>query len=165
MNEVTTWFLEMRDRGAVRAPRQAQGLEVGECRVRQYPVNRFLYQFVGGAWQWRDKLTWSDEQWRAYAERPALRTWMALFAGSPAGYYELEQQGDGDVEIKYFGLAPAFIGRGFGGFLLGHALRSAWEWEGTRRVWVHTCSLDHPSALANYEARGMQIYASEVDPA
>jgi GNAT superfamily N-acetyltransferase len=165
VGEVTTWFLEMRDREAVRAPRQVPGLIVEECRIRQYPVNRFLYQFVGSAWQWRDKLGWSDQQWRAYAERPALRTWMALSEGSPAGYYELEQQGDGDVEIKYFGLAPAFIGRGFGGFLLGHALRSAWEWEGTCRVWVHTCSLDHPSALANYQARGMSIYASEVEPA
>ena len=100
-----------------------------------------------------------------YAERPALRTWMARSEGSPAGYYELERQDDGEVEIKYFGLAPAFIGRGFGGFLLGQALRSAWDWEGTRRVWVHTCSLDHPSALANYQARGMAIYDTEVDPA
>ncbi len=165
MTEVTTWYLEMCDPAALQAPGPPPGLDVEECRVRQYPVNRFLYQLVGNAWQWRDKLSWTDEQWRDYAERTALRTWMARSEGSPAGYYELERQDDGEVEIKYFGLAPAFIGRGFGGFLLGQALRSAWDWEGTRRVWVHTCSLDHPSALANYQARGMAIYDTEVDPA
>ena len=165
MAGVTTWYLEMRDKADVQAPAGADALRVEECRVRQYPVNRFLYQFIGNAWQWRDKLSWSDRQWREYAERPALRTWMALCDGSPAGYYELEQQDGGDVEIKYFGLAPAFIGRGFGGYLLGHALRSAWDWDGTRRVWVHTCSMDHPSALANYRARGMCLYDTEIDPA
>lgn len=162
MTGVTTWYLEMRDREAVCAPCLAPDLSVFECRVRQYPVNRFLYHLVGAAWQWRDKLSWSDEQWRSYAEREQLRTWLALGEGSPAGYYELEQQAGGDVEIKYFGLAPAFIGRGFGACLLGDALQSAWNWPGTRRVWVHTCSLDHPAALANYQARGMQIYHQTV---
>ena len=63
-----------------------------------------------------------------------------------------------DVEIAYFGLAPRFIGKGFGGYLLSHAIKSAWAWEGTRRVWVHTCTLDHPTALQNYKARGLEVY-------
>ncbi len=117
MSEVSVYYLEMRDRSALRASGPAPGLSIEECRVRQYPVNRFLYQFVGEAWQWQDKLSWNDQQWRDYAERDTLRTWLATRDGSPAGYYELEQQGD-EVEIKYFGLAPAFIGRGFGGHLL-----------------------------------------------
>lgn len=162
MTGVTVWYLDMRDREALRAPPAPPSLTVAECRVRQYPVNRFLYQFVGGAWQWRDKLSWSDQQWSNYVDRPTLRTWIALCEGSPAGYYELEQQDGGDVELKYFGLARAFIGRGLGGYLLGHALQSAWDWPGTHRVWVHTCSLDHPAALANYQARGMRIYREET---
>ena len=40
------------------------------------------------------------------------------------------------------------------------ALDDAWEVAG-RRVWVHTCSLDHPSALANYQARGFRIFDVE----
>jgi len=67
------------------------------------------------------------------------------------------------VEILYFGLAEAFFGQGFGGPLLTHALQSAWAWPGTTKVWVHTCSLDHPSALANYQARGLRIYREEVE--
>jgi hypothetical protein len=30
------------------------------------------------------------------------------------------------------------------------------------RVWVHTCTRDHPGALANYQARGMVIYKQEA---
>ena len=55
---------------------------------------------------------------------------------------------------------PAFIGRGLGGYLLGEGIARAWA-AGARRVWVHTCSLDGPAALANYEARGMVQYHVE----
>ncbi|HTE59553.1 MAG TPA: GNAT family N-acetyltransferase [Solirubrobacteraceae bacterium] len=79
-----------------------------------------------------------------------------------AGYYELRVGGDGirdDVEIAYFGLLPAFHGRGLGGALLEHALRRGFELGS--RVWVHTCSLDGPYALANYQARGLETYRVE----
>ena len=56
------------------------------------------------------------------------------------------------MEIAYFGLLPAFHGRGSGGALLEHALRRGFELGD--RVWVHTCTLDGPHALANYQARG-----------
>jgi GNAT superfamily N-acetyltransferase len=77
--------------------------------------------------------------------------------GSPAGYFELARGDDDEVQIAYFGLTPPFIGRGLGGVLLTQAIREAWHWDATR-VWVHTCNLDHPGALANYQARGMRIY-------
>jgi len=86
---------------------------------------------------------------------------VGYYDGSPAGYHELRQDDGDGVEIAYFGLLPAFIGRGFGGALLTHALDEAWRMEPTR-VWVHTCTLDHPAALANYQARGMKIYRVET---
>ena len=125
-------------------------------------MNRFLYQLVGAEWQWIDKLSWSDDQWRRFAEADDLRPWLALYRGSPAGYYELQRQDDGNVEIAYFGLAPGFIGKGFGGYLLSQAITSAWDWQGTERVWVHTCTLDHPGALNNYRSRGMTVYRTET---
>jgi len=76
--------------------------------------------------------------------------------GTPAGYFELERDGDA-VEIVSFGLLPAFIGRGLGKRLLDAAARRAWAL-GPQRVWVHTCSLDGPAALANYRGRGFEIY-------
>ena len=163
MFKVTTYYLEMKSAFALKGKGESKGLQVSECEIKQFQVNRFLYQFVGHTWQWIDKLSWSDEQWRAYAENDNLRTWIAYYKGSPAGYYELQQQDGSDVEIAYFGLAPKFIGQGFGGYLLSQAIQSAWQWPGTQRVWVHTCNLDHPSALQNYQARGMEIYRVETD--
>ncbi|AOS96033.1 hypothetical protein AUP74_00563 [Microbulbifer aggregans] len=158
---VITYYLEMNNRGQLRSKAQPPGLEVTEAELKEFRFNRYLYQLVGEPWQWVDKLTLSDQAWQEYAERDSLRTWVAYHRGSIAGYYELERQDDGSVQIAYFGLAPRFVGKGFGGFLLTHALESAWSWGDTDRVWVHTCTLDHPGALSNYQARGMQVFRTE----
>ena len=69
--------------------------------------------------------------------------------------YELLKDGS-DVQIAYFGLSRYFIGKGIGGYLLTQAIRSAWEQEGTKRVWVHTCSNDHPRALRTTNREGLK---------
>nr|WP_298171763.1 GNAT family N-acetyltransferase [uncultured Pseudomonas sp.] len=160
----TTYYLDMLYPEQVRAKSLPDDLLILECEIKQFQLNRFLYQLVGGPWQWTDKLNWTDQQWQALVESDNHRTWVAWHKGAIVGYYELLRDAQGAVEILYFGLVESFFGRGFGGLLLSHALQSAWAWPGTRRVWVHTCSLDHPSALANYQARGMQIYCEEVTP-
>ena len=154
---VTTWFLEMTSpTQLVQKPIPTPDFVIHECRQKHFAFNRFLYSYVGQPWQWADKLAWSDEQWRDYAENDNLRLWVGYYQGSPAGYFELQKVA-GDVEIAYFGLAPSFIGQGLGGALLSAAIAEAWDW-GAERVWVHTCSLDHPRALQNYQARGLQIF-------
>jgi GNAT superfamily N-acetyltransferase len=160
MNEIIT-YLEMTERSQLR-PRHTGDprFRVLEATVKQWQYNRFLYCLVGNDWTWHDKLTWTDEQWKEYSEAGNLRTWVAYYDGSPAGYFELDQQGD-EVEIVYFGLAPAFIGKGLGGALLTHAMEAAWSMD-PKRVWLHTCNLDHPAAIKNYQARGMVIYKTEV---
>lgn len=165
MPELTTYYLQMHSPDELIPATVAPGLQVIEATTKQFAFNRFLYSLVGGSWQWTDQLQWSDEQWRDYAEADNLRTWVAYEGGSPAGYFELQRQQGNAVEIRYFGLAPPFIGRGFGGHLLTCALREAWQWNQPDRVWVHTCSRDHPSALANYQARGMHCYLTERDSA
>ena len=162
MTAVTTYYLEMKSSSALKEKKQSNGLQIHECEIKQFQFNKFLYQLVGENWQWIDRLSWSDEQWKTYAENDNLRLWVAYHKGSPAGYYELQQEDGGDVEIAYFGLAPKFIGQGFGGYLLSQAIKSAWNWQGTKRVWVHTCTLDHPSALGNYKARGLEVYRTEA---
>lgn len=128
-----------------------------ETAVPQATFNQYLYTLVGQQWQWIDKQNWTDEQWRDHVLSGNLRTWVAYKGGTPAGYFELQQMGHGRVEILYFGLAPDFIGQGYGGPLLTEAIRQAWGW-GAERVTVQTCTLDHPGALANYQARGFTIY-------
>ena len=161
MAEVITTYLEMRSPEELRPQRCADvRFWIGEATVRQWQFNRFLYLEVGAGWAWKDKRAWSEEQWRAYVESDRLRTFGAYFEGAPAGYFELRREDEGGVEIVYFGLLPAFIGRGFGGALLTRAVEEAWRMS-PGRVWVHTCSLDHPAALANYQARGLRIYKVE----
>jgi GNAT superfamily N-acetyltransferase len=165
MTLVTTTYLEMRSPEELRAKRcEDPRFWIREATVRQWEYNRFLYALVGSPWAWRDKCPRSDEEWRDYVEAEGLRTFCAYHDGSPAGYYELRQDASRDVEIAYFGLAPKFIGRGFGGALLTSALEEAWRLQ-PGRVWVHTCSLDHPAALANYRARGMKAYKTETHEA
>lgn len=164
MTDLTVWHLQMEDASALNAKSQPEELQLREAEIKQYQLNRFLYQLVGQAWAWNDKNSWSDAMWRDYAEADNLRTWVAWCQGAPAGYFELGRQSDGAVEICYFGLAGKFIGRGFGGYLLSAALEQAWQWQASRVI-VNTCSLDHPSALANYQARGMVIYKTETNSA
>ncbi len=159
---VTTYHLEMRDPARLR-PKACPDprFRSVECTVKQGEYNRFLYQLVGHDWNWVERSPWSLDRWRQYAEADELRTWVGYVEGTPAGYFELQMQEGGSIEIRSFGLAPPFVGKGLGGPFLTGAIRSAWEWE-AKRVWVHTCTDDHPHALANYQARGMVLFKTEV---
>lgn len=160
----TTFFLEMKSPKELNFKPLPDQLTVVECEEPQYQFNRFLYELVGTDWEWGDLDHWTSDQWRALVESDQHRTWVAYHLGSIAGYYELYRPDGVNTEIRYFGLAPGAIGKGFGGALLSHAIKSAWGWSGTQRVWVHTCTFDHPSALANYVARGMRVYQEELAP-
>ena len=160
--EVTTIYLEMTAPSELR-PRRSEDprFTIREAVVPQWRVNRFLYALVGEQWDWVDKRGWSDQQWQDYVSSGSLRTFLAFLEGNIAGYYELSRDESGSVEIAYLGLAPQFIGRGLGAALLTDALEKAWTWD-AQRVWVHTCTLDHPAAVRNYEGRGMRVYDRQV---
>lgn len=165
MTAISVYYLQMLSVESLTESPAVDDLMVMEARQKNFRLNRFLYQLVGEDWQWRDKLALSDQAWRDSTEADNVRTWVAYCEGAIAGYYEMRRDDQCAVEIVYFGLAPDFIGRGFGSDLLCRAVRSAWGWTGTQRVWLHTCSLDHPHALANYQRRGFQLYSTEIEPA
>ena len=159
---MTIYYLEMTDPAQMPpSPRTVEAFEMKRSQIPYGALNRFFYQTVGAAWRWTDRLPWTERDWQAYAERPGLETWIGYVQATPAGYFELARQERSQVEIAMFGLLPPFVGRGVGGALLTAAIRRAWE-EGTQRVWLHTDSSDHPHALANYQARGMQVYKTET---
>jgi GNAT superfamily N-acetyltransferase len=123
---------------------------------------RSCYQTVGEAYHWRDRWNWSDAEIAAHLRQPEITLHVAAQRGQFAGWYELRRVPEDDsVEIAYFGLAPDAIGRGLGKHLLTCAVRDAWA-EGPSRVWVHTCTLDHPHALPNYLTRGFTTYRTET---
>ena len=94
-------------------------------------------------------------------EEPGREVYVLYLSGTPAGYAELDRGSPDDVEVCYFGLLPEFIGRGLGPYLLDWTIRRAWlppHGDGAERVWLHTCTLDHPKALATYQRAGFQVY-------
>jgi GNAT superfamily N-acetyltransferase len=163
MSAVTTWYLEQTAPEQLRRspPPPGPPAQLQRAEIPSPTLNRHFYAAVGTDWRWTDRLPWTLEQWRRHVERPDIQTWILYQAGTPAGYLELERAGTGDVQLAYFGLLPEFLGRQLGGWFLSESIARAWEWN-ARRVWVHTCSLDHPAALANYQARGMRIYQVET---
>jgi GNAT superfamily N-acetyltransferase len=156
---VTTWHLELLRREAFRPSTRPLRLRLERLVAPAPEFARFLYATVGEPYGWRDRLPWRGEQWLNRLADPAGELWVGYEEGAPAGYFELEIYRP-TVEILYFGLFPHAIGRGHGGPLLSAAVERAWTLGGGR-VYVHTCSLDHPSALPNYQARGFTIFRED----
>jgi GNAT superfamily N-acetyltransferase len=151
----------MRDRAALR-PRRSDDPAVRVERIHACSPSfwRYLYSEVGRRHHWVDRLPWTDDQIRDYLADPAVSLWLMSVGGAPAGYFELRKDGDGGIEIAYFGLLEDFIGRGLGGHLLTVAAERAWDLSPSR-VWLHTNTLDHPAALRNYQSRGFTIVRTE----
>jgi GNAT superfamily N-acetyltransferase len=118
---------------------------------------RYLYDAVGGPWTWTERRLMSDGALAAIVRDLRVEVLVLWVDGVPAGYAELDRRSPPDIELAYFGLIPEFIGQGLGRFLLDHAVRRAWSYE-PRRLWVHTCDLDHPRALGVYENSGFRVY-------
>jgi GNAT superfamily N-acetyltransferase len=151
-------------------PPRALPANVRVERAPRIPLGfyRYLYETVGAPWCWVDRRWMGDAELASLVHAEGVEVHVAYADGAPAGYVELDARAPGEVEIVYFGLVPAWIGRGLGGPLLDLAIARAWSLPGVTRVWVHTCSLDHPSARAAYERAGLVVYEAheheEWDP-
>lgn len=159
---IKVWHIEITDADSIPATKTntERPYELKQLTHPLPELSRFLYLAVGAKWYWYMRLTWTYQQWVEFLSRPGVVTWVAYVEGTPIGYFELETQPDSNVEISYFGLISEFIGQGYGRSLLEDAIRTAWALGG-KRVWLHTCTLDHPQALPNYLARGFQIFKEE----
>lgn len=160
---LTTWYLELSNPALLRpAPWPPLAWKLTPLAPPDWRFNRRMYLEVGAAWQWHDKRDWSDQQWQAHAAQPGLETWRLQLGQQTAGYAEL-LCGPQDTELLYFGLLPEQLGKRIGGAFLSQVLAQALSYG--QRVWVHTCNLDHPAALQNYQARGMALYRTETGAA
>jgi GNAT superfamily N-acetyltransferase len=163
--EVTRTYLELPAPAVFRA---AFG-EFPDVRIERVSdptpeLYRLCYQTVGRDFHWRDRWDWSDAEIRAHLAQPGIALHTATRGVALVGWYELRGvPEDRSVEIAYFGLFPEAIGSGLGKHLLSCAVRDAWASSPPpTRVWLHTCTLDHPAALPNYVARGFRPYKTEV---
>lgn len=162
---VTTWYLEMRVRPSATRP-DPPDVVLSALHERTAAAYRPLYDTVGAPWHWVDRRRMSDAA-LLEAISPAHVEIVVARAGTElVGYFELDRSVPGEVQLVYFGLAPAWIGRGVGLWFLERAVQRAWD-RGTHVVRVHTCSLDHPRALGTYERAGFvrvdEAYA-DFDP-
>ena len=129
---------------------------------KDFQLNKFFYKNIGKNCQWIDRLVWTDLKWTNYVSNKKLSTYVLKDKNEIAGYFEqLFNMDNKESEIAYFGILEEYFGKKLGGYLLSEALERSFAM-GSLRVWVHTCSLDHKNALANYLSRGMKIFKSEV---
>ena len=127
-----------------------------------FQLNKFFYKNIGKKHKWTDRLVWTEAQWIDYVSNKKIKTYILKYQNDLAGYFELIFHIDEkEVEIAYFGLLEEFQNKKLGSYLLSQAIKKSFN-NKVKRVWVHTCSLDHKNALKNYIARGMKIFKSET---
>ena len=127
-----------------------------------FQLNKFFYKNIGKNHHWVDRLDWTEKQWINYVSDKNVKTYVLKNEKDLAGYFELilHQEKD-EVEIAYLGLLKEYQNKKLGSYLLSAAIKNSFL-DNPKRVWVHTCSLDHKNALSNYVARGMKIFKTET---
>ena len=127
-----------------------------------FQLNKFFYKNIGKSHHWVDRLVWSEKQWLDYVSDKKVKTYIFKDGDELAGYFELILHTDkNEVEIAYLGLLEEYQNKKLGSYLLSAAIKNSFK-ENPKRVWVHTCSLDHKNALNNYIARGMKVFKTET---
>ena len=127
-----------------------------------FQLNKFFYKNVGKRHRWVDRLIWSEQEWIDYLSSSRVKTYVLKNKEDLIGFFELIfHQEDKEVEIAYFGILEEYQNKKLGSFLLSEAIKESFS-KNIKRVWLHTCSLDHENALKNYLARGMKIFKSEI---
>ena len=148
---VTT--LEMRQRPPLR-PMPASRLRLVRWAQPTPDRYRALFARVGAPWLWFSRLVMADAALVAILDDPHIAVHAVIdSAGIEVGMLELNVRHAGACEIAYFGLIPELAGQGHGRWLMAETLARAWT-KGIERVWLHTCTLDHPRALGFYRAQG-----------
>ena len=127
-----------------------------------FQLNKFFYKNIGKKHHWVDRLVWTEKQWIDYISNKNVKTYVLKISNDLAGYFELNIHPEkNEVEIAYLGLLEEYQNMKLGSYLLSNAIKNSFL-NKPKRVWVHTCSLDHKNALNNYIARGMKIFKTET---
>ena len=151
-----------------------------DCAPERY---RLLYRRIGAPWLWWSRLALDDAALVAIIHNPAVELYAVTDrARVEIGMLELDFRTDGACEIAFFGFVPKATGHGFGKWLMRRALQRAWlsgnsvekvrsvekVWSVEKvrpveKVWVHTCTLDDPGAVAFYTKQGFVPHARFVE--
>ena len=154
-------FLELRDINKLKFNSSKENKFLIKKIKPDFQLNKFFYKQVGKKHRWIDRLSWTDEKWINFISNKNLETYVISESEDLIGFFELLYNPHlNETEISYFGLLEEYIGKGIGGYALSEAIKKSFE-KNIKRVWLHTCTLDHPNALKNYIARGMRVFRKE----
>ena len=146
----------------IEAKKPLKNLHLEKIEPADLQLNKFFYKEIGKKHRWTDRLTWSNKNWTDYLNNSGVFTYILKNKEDLVGYFEqnnyLPQH---ECEIAYLGILEEYIGKKIGAYLLSQAIKKSFE-TGSKRIWVHTCSLDHKHALDNYLSRGMKVFKSEI---
>ena len=137
-----------------------EGYSIKLVEPVDFQLNKFFYKNVGKNHHWVDRLVWTEKQWTEYVSNKKVKTYILKKQDDLAGYFELILH-QNEIEIAYLGLLEEYQNKKLGSFLLSSAIKNSFS-KNSKRVWVHTCSLDHENALKNYLSRGMKIFKKET---
>jgi len=157
-------YLEMRERPRAPLTEAPPGLFFRRAERPDLNWYRNLYRAVGQDWLWFSRQRMSDEELARTIHDPRVDVYALSLNQEDKGLLELDRRTDSEIEIAYFGLTADLVGRGAGQYFMHQALAAAWAHH-PQRVWVHTCTLDHPRALAFYLKAGFVPYKRAVEVA
>ena len=162
-NQVKRNYLEIRSiNELVIAKKPDNNINLEKIHPQDFQLNKFFYKEIGKNHKWTDRLSWSDKNWINYINNSSVVTYILKNKEDLVGYFEQNFNTQKlECEIAYFGILKEYFGKKLGGYLLSEAIKKSFE-KNSKRVWVHTCSLDHKHALNNYLSRGMKIFQTET---
>lgn len=135
-------------------------------RLGPEDVARYLaiYRRIGESWLWFSRLLEPRDKVEALLADPKVEAYVLRHDGRDGGLLELDFRTEGEGELSFFGLDEPLLGRGAGRWLMNRALARAWA-EPITRFWVHTCTLDHPSAPEFYQRSGFRPFKRGIEVA
>mgnify|MGYP001467371011 CR=1 FL=1 len=156
-------YLEINSVNDLNEPKSSyQEIYINLLEPTDFQLNKFFYKNIGKNHHWVDRLVWTEQQWIEYVSNKNVKTYVLKNEKDFAGYFELNLHPEkNEVEIAYLGLLEEYHNKKLGSYLLSFAIKKSFL-NNPKRVWVHTCSLDHKNALKNYIARGMKIFKTET---
>jgi GNAT superfamily N-acetyltransferase len=155
-------FLEMRDKPAQRFCANDPAWELARLLSPDLARYRDVFHRVGDEYLWTLRLLMTDEELTQYLSHPRVEVYFLVTPDGDRGILELDFRIDNECEIALFGVAAPLQGTGAGRWLMNRALEIAWS-RPIGRFWLHTCTLDHPNALAFYRRTGFTPYARKVE--
>jgi GNAT superfamily N-acetyltransferase len=155
-------YLEMREKPPRRDGPSDPAWRLERLATPDLPRYLALFHRVGDEYLWAGRLLMPQEELVRYLTDPRVEVYVLATPDGDEGLLELDYRVEGECEISLFGVAPTLIASGAGRWLMNHAVELAWS-APIARLWLHTCTLDHPKALAFYQRTGFRPYERKVE--